>query len=393
MTAPELTLEQIVSRFPLTRLATPADATRLGAFHRAVKMRAGALELAYDLGSAALELGREAGTTSYCVLFEHEGVLYGTATFTLRRARIHGERVTYAYLSDLRISPRMPTALRREWKALYREILRRLPAVSGGDTPGFFLTAVLDGNERAVKLLTRHVPGVRYRPVQRYVSNLLFAPLPWSGRGDANALIRRATPSDHAAIRCLLAEGARRRGVGEDYTAEGPDELSRRLGCWEGFRLQDFYVAERSCGTLLAVLAPRSVRRKLLVNTPSRLLRAALRLARLMGVNPLPTPGSANLLYLTHLEVAPGLSEAEGEALLHRMLRRVYEEIVRPKGFHAMCFAAVPGHAWPIRRLKGWLKLTVPGTLYEVSQEQDAPSPVVDAAVRAGPFPLELAIS
>lgn len=382
----------LFARFPRIRLATRDDQPSLTALHRSFAMESGAVSLTYDFAGAPLEAAGESGTPTFVALFEEEGQLRGTASLACRRARVGDETIPYAYLANLRVAPGMSAGLRREWRAFYGALVRQARSLPSAGEPRFLLTAVLDENQAAMRALTRRLKEVRYLPLQRYVSVTALAPTPLARRRTCGVELRFAGPTDLPRIRAFLSEAAFRRGLGEDFSLSGhKDELSRRLRCWRDFSVRDFIVAEADDGRLLAVTAPRlTPSRKLRLERASRPLRAALRGARLLGVPAVQVPGPLELLYLTHLELSPALSVERREAVLEALLAFVWERVSRPRRAHALSFALWPELGWPLRRLRGWLQLRTPGTLYQVVARDEEGDERLRCAAAAAPLPLEL---
>ena len=102
----------------------------------------------------------------------------------------------------------------------------------------------------------------------------------------------------------------------------------------------------------------------------------------------LAQPVHLKLLYLTHLELAAQLASPERDRVLRTLLRCIFHEEARPRRVHAVCFSAAEGCM-----LRGFVRRTTPGTVYEVLPEGTRGSALLDAAVSAGSFPLELAVS
>jgi hypothetical protein len=298
-----------------------------------------------------------------------------------------GEVVSYGYLADLRISPRSAQALRREWKAAYPWILQRLAQSDEARHPRFFLTAILDGNQRAMALLTRHLKGVRYVPVQPYVATLAYAPLPALPFRRAPAQWRSATPDDLPRVLAFLAEHARAAPLSEAWE----EELPRRLASWPGFEASSLQLSFDPRGELRAVVPARFPRsRAMVVHAARWTTRAALASLRAIGVPRLEVPGALKLLYVGAPTFHSALGQSARADLFEQALRFLWRRVLRPGGGHALCFARYPTFGEPLPRLRGWAQVESPGTLYAVELEGAGTALDLPALLTKCPFPFEL---
>jgi len=98
----------------------------------------------------------------------------GMGAVVLREVAVGGRRTTLGYLCSLRVRPEYRGRF-QGLAAVYRELHRRT-----GDRVGLYLTTILAGNDRALRLLQARRPGMpEYRPLGLYHTWFL----PTGGRG------------------------------------------------------------------------------------------------------------------------------------------------------------------------------------------------------------------
>jgi len=311
--------------FPHVRLATEADQPALSDFHRQIAMKTKLFSLAYDYDKTAL-----LEPNTFVTLFEDEGRIQGTASLSCRRTDV-GTR--YGYLGNLRIAPRMSSGVRKEWRHFYGALVAQARSLDEAGNPEFLLTSILDDNHLAIRFLTKHLPQVRYVPVQKYESVTTFGPTLFARRAVRGVSFRR-----------------------------------------EGERV----IGERN-GKIVACVTPRqSPNRTLLITEAAWPVRRAL---KAVNVN---VPGPVKLTYLTQLRVDPGADRAQIFEAMSYFVWHHFKPV-------ALCFATFPGvDEYDLRR---WVRLRTKGTLYEVTTRDSAPSPVLQRAAATGPLPFDLSNS
>ena len=92
----------------------------------------------------------------------------GTTSLVIRDAMIDGVHARYGYFCDLRTLPSMERATWVEFARHYYEGVRYAPGLADAGHPKLFLTAVIDSNERALRLLRNRLPGLVYRSIEPY---------------------------------------------------------------------------------------------------------------------------------------------------------------------------------------------------------------------------------
>jgi hypothetical protein len=387
-------VDRLLGRFPRVRLAGPSEEPALAEFHRSIEMAAGGISMSYDFGAAPLRAAAEAGAPSHVALFCEGDQIQGSASLSCRTGLLGANRLAYGYLANLRISPSSSRPLRREWREFFAALVREMGDLPSAGRPRFLLTTILDQNTTAVRFLTQHVKQVRYVPLQRYESVVAFGPGPWARRRVSGVCFRLGTGADLPRIRSFLVSSSAAQEFREDFRTSGADELERRLSTWEGFGLENFLLAERNDGQLVAVTAPRIPRHRwLLLRKVDAPRRWGLQAAALLGGRRLEVPGALKLLYLTHLAVDPGLPRSERNALLDVLLFEAHRRFQRPWRAHALCFARTPALGFPGGTLRGWARVRTPGTVYQVLPAEDDPDPELVRAARVAPLPLDLSTS
>jgi hypothetical protein len=287
--------------------------------------------------------------------------LEGVAAFLGRDAYLRGERVRTAYMSDLRVSPKITgKVFGKMMGERYQEARRAL----GAD---LMYTAVFDSNRAAQRALVerspRHPHKPWYNPLRKFdILSLHF--LQRQALRRAAHRVRRATERDVDAIAAMLAADQRARPFGYVFD---DGLLERRLSRWPGFGIDRFYLAVDAKGNILGCMAPWDavdVKRYRVVGYKGdmRWVKRGYNLAaRVLGAQPLPEPGGLlRYLYLTHVCVPSG--EA---SVMAAMLDAVYAAHWG-RGYCFMC--STVEHGDPLAAAyRGYVTTRLPATLYAVT--------------------------
>jgi hypothetical protein len=292
---------------------------------------------------------------------ELTGKLEGVASFLGRDAYLRGQRVRTAYMSDLRVSPKITGKVFGKMMGERYQEARRLLGVD------LMYTAVFDSNRAAQKALversTRYPDKPWYNPLRKFDIRSLHFLAPRNLRR-ARHRVRRATERDVDAISALLAADHRQRPFGYVFDDR---LLERRLRSWPGFGIERFYLAVDARDNVLGCLAPWDavdVKRYRVVGYKGdmRWVKRGYNLAaRVLGAQPLPEPGGLlRYLYLTHVCVPsadPGVMAA--------LLDAVYAEHWG-RGYCFICSTVERGD--PLSAAyRGYLTTNLPATLYAVT--------------------------
>jgi hypothetical protein len=228
--------------------------------------------------------------------------LEGVASFLGRDAYLHGQRMRTAYMSDLRMSPKVSGKV---FGKLMGERHAEASRALGAD---LMYTVVFDSNKAGQKALVERNPRFPdkpwYNPLRKFTIQSLHFLQPRPLRR-ARHKVRVATARDVDAITALLAADHKQRPFGYVFD---DGLLERRLKNWPRFGIERFYLAVDAADNILGCVAPWDavdVKRYRVVGYKGdmRWVKRGYNLAaRALGAQPLPEPGGLlRYLYLTHV--------------------------------------------------------------------------------------------
>lgn len=296
-----------------------------------------------------------------CWVGERDGRIVGLGAMLARPGYLEGERVRVGYLGDLRVSPRVPGALRL-LAQLYGPSLDRFASSSGCD---LFLTTIIASNTRALRALTsdrsRQLGIPSYQLVQQFDIRAVHLALP-RRRFGGRIEVRRAVPADIAPLASFLDADSRGRPFG--YVLDEA-ELRRRLACWPGLDISDFYLAFDR-GALVGCCAAWDATpvKRTVVTAYRGSMRWVKRVhdvaAPLLRVPRLPSGGQPlRYAYLTHLAIP-----SDSPAVMRALLEAVYRDR-RAEGYHFLSVCVPDGD--PLRpAYAGFLASNLRSNLYVV---------------------------
>jgi hypothetical protein len=364
--------EDLLTGFDRVRFATQEDNPSILAFFSGIRMMAGGMALGYDRTPDFFAHPRNQSRKHVVALFiNDDGTLGGVATLGLNPVYVDGRLQWAGYLTDLRISPAMSRATRRQWRRFYGTFLLHAPALGEDGSSLFVYFAVLDANRDAVRALTGGRSAVASRELARYESVNLLARVPLLWRAGLKEparhyRVRQASPEDLPALRAFLGRQARGHLFGHAFGEPASDELDRRLAQWDGLRTDSFILAEdRTTGSLAGCMSPwkPGTGRKLVITKLPPLLRFLGAVLPLLGRRRVREGEALEILYLSHLEIGTGLEIRQRRGILALMVAHVFGRgLHRPA--HMVSFFDFRNAALA-HGLRGYLAQRVPGTLYQ----------------------------
>jgi hypothetical protein len=399
-------LSDVLAKYPAFRVATVADNDRILEFFGRVAMDLSSLVLRYDRSPDFFALLRQQAEKAIVLVADGpEGRIAALGTICLRRVYVGGEPVQAGYLSDLRVGPELARRARLQWRKAYAEILEKAPDIEELEGCRYFYSAVLDQNRAAVQALTKPDAEIYYRELARYRSVHLFTRLPWRGRTGAGRraekargatagkagfargalsidgyAVRRATGADLPRLREFLHRQNRERlfghvfgrggGSGEassDRGAVSYDELDRRLGSWDGLRIESFWVAEDAQGRLAGCVNPwtsHSARRMMAQRVPAYLGLLG-RAMPLLGKSAIGAGRALDLLYLSHLELESSLPIEERRWIFRALLEQVFR-LPEARRAHLVSFLDWDDESLKPALGRDFLFTEVPATFFQV---------------------------
>lgn len=352
LTSPPRTRGEWMALYRHCRFATREDNAALLAL-AATPMRSGEVSVWYDRGDDYFAATEESAHMPLVVAFTQDDFVGVTTSLLVRYDTRFGEPTTFGYFADLRTTPKMTRRAWLEMARCYAEAVRYVPGIAEVDSPAFFVTTVLDGNERALRLFRERLPGLVYQPLQPYqVVHSLFSL--WPPRRDRDVCIRGATVADVDAVRTFLASSERDSPLGEGIAVE----LPRRLQQWHGFSIESFLLAESPRGDVLGCVSPRRTpHRKTVFDGFGRSERLA---TRLLG-RELRDGAPLDIVYLSHFAVGAALS-----VTMKQRVRRALLDAVNQGGAHALAWIEWPNFAETRVPTFGHVCVRTSGTLYQV---------------------------
>ncbi|MFM6927017.1 MAG: hypothetical protein ACKOX6_01050 [Bdellovibrio sp.] len=107
-------------------------------------------------------------------LIDDQKQVCGLFSLGIRQAFLNGKKVSYGYLSDLRLSTKKMSRTLIEFRKIYRDILENANQIEEFKEISFFLTSVLGDNLDALKALGRGRSGVVYKHIESFKTQALW---------------------------------------------------------------------------------------------------------------------------------------------------------------------------------------------------------------------------
>jgi hypothetical protein len=332
------------------RLAGGADDADLRAALRACPLP-GWVSIAFEREPSYFGACEVEGSFAQVVVARHRntGELIGFFSRSCREAFVAGDRVRLGYLGQLRLAPAWQTRSRAILRGF--EVCRDLLADGRQDTP-YFLTSILAGNARALRMLTSGSRGMpTYRPMADYVTLALSSAQRLSAPLPPGYALERGSRDSLPEIARFLLDQARRRTFSPAWTLA---ELQRLERC--ALAPEDFLLLRRG-GVPIACLAlwdQRQFKQARITgySRPLAILRP-LAAPALKAITYPPLPAAGSILrqaFISHVEVAE-----DGEAVFLALMAAALED-ARNQGIEILTIgfcAAHPLLAVAQKRLRG----------------------------------------
>lgn len=286
------------------------------------------------------------------------GHLAGTGTASSTPAYINSQIGHCVYMCDLRIDCR-DREVAQEWKqtfGLFLRDARRLPEMG---ERAKFITAVIEGNERARRVVEdQSYAGQRLVTLAPYSMVTLLFKKPWARKKTIAFRVEKV--SDFQELEIFLHSVHCEQALGNCFAAP-QYELRRRLQEWKNFSLEDFLVVRDEHGKIIAATAlwnPNHCKQTI-VEGPGW-TKAFNFFARLLSLPQFGLP--LEIVYFTHLSFSWDLSLEQKQIILGQLVDAAWPE-KRKRKAHALAFAdfkefsLLPG-------VKNYLKAEVPVKMY-----------------------------
>jgi hypothetical protein len=368
-------LEELVARYPNTRLATPADNARILEFFERTPMHTSAFDVQYRRRPDFFRLLHYQSDRVFVILTDdNEGGIRSLATASLRPGWVAGQPTTVGYLGDLRV--RLDRVFSADWRRLFADLVTHTSDIEELADCTHWFTTVIDGNHAALAALETNARAGRSErrsrrtaqpslvPIGPFTMRNLVMRLPLAGRSRPRGRwqVCDARATDTATLTAFFEEENRLVRFGFR------GELARRLRRWDGLSIDEFVFAGDDDG-IVACVAPWSpgAAKQTVVSRVPTVLRLLGRAARALPSPPIRVPEAGEPLrmpYLTHLTFASRLTAGERAEVFRSMLDRLFDRW-RRADWH--CVAMCDFDAWNLgRALGGFVQQTVPITVYAV---------------------------
>jgi hypothetical protein len=339
-------LATYVRRYPNVRVAGRADNERILAFYRKLGMQGGGFNILFVKDPDYFRFMEcESARHAVCMVEDDDGNVEGMFAFGARPCYVGGRREHVVHVSDLRFASSRTRKSKFDWKVMARDLCEELPTIDDFLGARYLLGSFVMANEKARKAIASHKAPFDISPLAAYkmVNLLARRPLKWAGLGRAKGKggveVSRGSEADRETLRLFLDRQNRQRALG--YIFDGPDdELARRLGVWDRFTMESFFIARDAGGEILGCFATwdlSAARRIVLDRFPPALAAAAAAIRPL--ARKVPRPGEAlRILYLTTQEIDLDLPAPRRAAVFGALLDALYASGA-PKDFHmvAVC--------------------------------------------------------
>lgn len=301
-------------------------------------------------------------------LRDRAGHLAGTGTASSTAAYVGSQIGHCVYMCDLRIDCR-DREVAQEWKqtfGLFLRDARRLPEIG---ERAKFITAVIEGNERARRVVEdQSYAGQRLVTLTPYSMVTLLFKKPWARTKTTPFRVERGAHLQELEI--FLHSVHREQAFGNCFAAPHY-ELQRRLRDWKNFSLQDFLVVRNNRGQIVAATAlwnPNHCKQTI-VEGPGW-TKAFNFFSRWLSLPQFGLP--LEIVYFTHLSFSWDLSLEQKQIILGQLVDVAWSE-KRKRKAHALAFAdfkefsLLPG-------VKNYLKAEVPVKMYISVPEEERES-------------------
>jgi hypothetical protein len=374
-----IALADLVASVPGIRLATPDDNARILAFFDRTPMLTSSYALQYRRSPDFFNLLRYQSDHFHVLMsMNGRGDVTGLGTISPRPAWVGGEATTVGYLGDLRVE--FDRHAIRHWRRLFGDLITHAGDIRELAGCTHWLTTIMDDNQLARRVLASGRGGaptcVRIAP---FTMRNIVGRIPFARTSDLRSPweVRWAQPDDLERLTAFVEAHNR------DLQFGFRGELARRLAQWDSLALSDFLIVMHG-DSIVGCVAPWSASRakQILVSRLPIAMRALERASTLLPGGRLQLPRAGEPLrvgYLTHLNLAANLTDADRVIVFRALLDRVFD---RWGSYDWHCLAFADFAEWNLgRALRGYIQQTVPISIYAVLPPGSAPS---DATRQAG---------
>lgn len=157
------------------RLAVEADLKIYQDFIKKHSMSTSALTLnLVRKESLALSFAEQGLSAFPIFLLDDKNEICGFFCLGVRNALLNGKKITYGYLSDLRLNTQKVNRTLVEFRKIYRDIIESFSQIEEFKEVNFFLTSVLGENQDALKALSRGRSGIVYKYLDSLNTQVLW---------------------------------------------------------------------------------------------------------------------------------------------------------------------------------------------------------------------------
>jgi hypothetical protein len=368
------TLAELIAPYPTASLATAADNDEILDFFDRIDMKTDRGGISFSRRPDFFALQRAQAERTFTFLFRNpDRELSGVAVYAITQMMVKGKLEPVAYTCDMRLSPRINRRARIHFRDLYVDITKHCHEVDEFLGTRFIITSILDENTAAINSLVSKKDGkageMLYRPVFPYQNLTILGRLP---------LVRLGSP--RRAVRC---PGSRVEDL-QTFLLSNPEQSEITLSAHElerkktllAFSWEDFLVVFNHAGEIVAasLLVTDEAYRKLVLKGIGAGLKAVGQAMPLLGKPAFHEGAPLRTSYLGFLKIAATTIQERADllaSLLHLCLD-LDRRVPLPQRFHNLIVMDAQANRMDQQlRLRGFLTLSLPATLYQVIHRQD----------------------
>lgn len=338
-------LEEFLSPYSLISLAGENDYTAIETFLTTVSMELSGMNLRYDFpGGFTSFLANQTAQAFIFLIKNNDETIQGCGVISLRHYFHSGQKISAAYLSDVRIGPGVSESGRRQWKQCYHDLIHQFSQIDEFKNCISLFAAVFNDNKKAMSHIQKS-RSIKYHSLHHYHVLTLMGPSPLRSLASVQAhsefTLQWCTTDDDRELFQFIKNQNDKKDWAEYYCPGDPeDEWERRKNNWDGHHPSEFLVARDSQRRIVGAFMPWSPAkgRKMVINKLSRGFKLLNVVLRVMKKKTYREGGPFSLLYLTHLNLHIDLSQDQKARVLQQMIDQLYLQQIA-QNYHGVVFS------------------------------------------------------
>lgn len=326
-------------------IATKKDNRKVLDFYHSLVMQGGKFNIKFVKEPDYFTFMNYESGLHYVLYFKNdEDRLEVMGSLSVRPCYIDGKVEYVGHFSDLRAVPKSQRKTGFDWKQFSLAILAKYRDIEELKGCRYILGSYVMANRKAVTAFKERSPfGISEISRYKMVSIIGRKPLKLLGKKSHKpsgmmVTVTTGEDKDTGNLRDFLDSQNKKRMLGYVFHGEN-DELARRFGAWDGFSIKSFYIAKDEKGKIIGCFALWNPTRgrKIIIDKFPKLLGTAVNVIRLMGRKPPKEGAELEILYLTTLELAHGLTAEQKQYVFNEMLDALYKSGIHKK-YHMIAF-------------------------------------------------------